>query len=248
MNIVRRALDAIAVRFSVAEQRLSDLTLVRQPVSEIGSLFNPVWLSEFEIEPRLIMDIGSFDGSDALRLKQRFPLARVIAFEADPDRFIVVDRSVSAGGAEAVQCAIGSIDGHLGWYQAIDKNGVGSAGSLFPHTKQFAGFYQSKAANDVRVIRLDTFCRQNNIDDVDLMHIDVEGAEYEVLMGMGAIRPKMIFLEMMARETWKGARSSADIHRFLTRAGYILAGDFRSDRLYIRADLVISPLKPRSTT
>jgi FkbM family methyltransferase len=241
MNIVRRALDAIAVRFSIAEQRLSDLTLVRQPVSRIGSLFNPVWLSEFGIEPRLIMDVGSFDGADAIRLKQRFPQARVIAFEADPDRFIVVDRSGGAGDVEAVQCAVGSIDGQLGWYQAIDKNGVGSAGSLFPHAKNFSGFYQSKAANDVRVIRLDTYCRQNGIDEIDLMHIDVEGAEYEVLIGMGRLRPKMIFLEMMARETWKGARSSADIHRFLTRVGYILAGDFRSDRLYVRADLVVGP-------
>jgi FkbM family methyltransferase len=239
MSIVRRALDAIAVRFSVAEQRLSDLTLVRQPVSTIGSLFNPAWLSEFGIEPRLVMDIGSYDAFDAIRLKRQFPQARVIAFEADPDRFIVVNRNAGESGVIAVQSAVGSIDGHLGWYQAKDKNGVGSAGSLFPHTKRFSGFYQSKAASDVRVTRLDSYCRQNNIDEIDLTHMDVEGAEYEVLKGLGDLRPKMIFLEMMARETWNGARTSADLHCFLTRAGYILAGDFRSDRLYVRADLVI---------
>jgi FkbM family methyltransferase len=242
MHIVRRALDAFALRFSVAEQRLSDLTLVRHPVNTVGSFFNPLWLSEFGIEPRSIMDIGSYDAFDAIRLKQHYPQARVMAFEADPDRFTVVNRNTSENGVVAVQCAVGSIDGYLGWYQSKTADGVGSQGSFFPHAKQIPGIFQSKAPTEVQVTRLDTYCRQNSIDKIDLIHIDVEGAEYEVLTGLGDIRPKMIFLEMIARQTWKGARSSADLHRLLTRLGYVLAGDFRSDRLYVRADVVIEQL------
>jgi FkbM family methyltransferase len=186
------------------------------------------------------MDIGSYDAADAIRLKHDFAQARVIAFEADPDRFVDVSRNAAASGVMAVQCAVGAIDGNLAWYQAKAKGGIGSQGSLFPHTKLFAGFSQAKLPTQVRVIRLDTYCRQNGIDEIDLAHIDVEGAEYEVLTGMGDIRPKMIFLETMAREIWAGAKSAAELHRLLTRLGYVLAGDFRSDRLYVRSDLVIA--------
>jgi FkbM family methyltransferase len=238
MSIVRRTLDAFALRFSVAEQRLADLMLVRQPVSTVGSLFNPAWLAEFGIAPRVIMDIGSYDAFDAIRLKKQFPQARVIAFEADLDQFAILERNARESGVVTVQCAVGAIDGHRGWYQSKSADGIGAQGSFYVHTKRFAKFSQAKAANDVRVARLYTYCRQAGIEDIDLLHIDVEGAEYEVLTGLGRLRPKMIFLEMIARQTWKGARSSADLHRFLTRAGYVLAGDFRSDRLYVRADLV----------
>jgi len=239
MSIVRRALDAFALRFSIAEQRLADLTLVRQPASAVGSLFNPAWLAEFGIEPRVIMDIGSYDAFDAVRLQKQFPQARVIAFEADPDRFAIVDRNAQGSGVTVVQCAVGASDGQRGWYQAKSADGIGGQGSFFPHTRQFARFSQAKAANDVHVARLDSYCRGAGIADIDLLHIDVEGAEYEVLTGLGDFRPKMIFLETIARHTWKGAKSSADLHLFLTRAGYLLAGDFRSDRLYVRADLVV---------
>jgi FkbM family methyltransferase len=238
MSIVRRVLDAFALRFSVAEQRLADLTLVRQPVSAVGSLFNPAWLSEFGVDPRVIMDIGSYDAFDAIRLKTQFPQARVIAFEADPDRFAIAERNAQGSGVTVVPCAVGASDGQRGWYQAKSTDGIGGQGSFFVHAKTFANISQAKAANDVHVTRLDSYCRGAGIADIDLLHIDVEGAEYEVLTGLGALRPKMIFLETIARHNWKGAKSSADLHRFLTRARYVLAGDFRSDRLYVRADLV----------
>jgi FkbM family methyltransferase len=237
MSIVRRALDAFALRFSEAEKRLSGLTLVTHPANDDGSVFNTLWLAEFGIEPRLIMDIGSFDAFDAIRFKRGFPQARVIAFEADPDRFTTV-KNAAGSGVVAVQSAVGVTDGEATWYQAKSADSVSSQGSLFPHAKTFAGFSQTKLAKKVPVTRLDTYCRENGIDEIDFAHIDVEGAEFEVLSGLGPLRPKMIFLEMIARETWIGSKSSAELHRLLTRLGYILAGDFRSDRLYVRADLV----------
>jgi FkbM family methyltransferase len=238
MSIVRRALDAFALRFSEAEKRLSDLTLVTHPANEDGSVFNTLWLAEFGIEPHLIMDIGSYDAFDAIRFKKDFPQARVIAFEADPDRFATVRRNAAESGVVAVQSAVGLTDGEATWYQAKSADSVSSQGSLFPHAKTFAGFSQAKLATKVPVARLETYCRANGIDEIDFAHIDVEGAEYEVLSGLGPLRPKMIFLEMIARETWIGSKSSAELHRLLTRLGYVLAGDFRSDRLYVRADLV----------
>ena len=73
-----------------------------------------------------------------------------------------------------------------------------------------------------------------------MAHIDVEGAEYQVLMGMGSMRPKMIFVEASSNgtELWIGAKSSRDVHRLISKYGYALAGDFTSDRLYVRFDLL----------
>jgi hypothetical protein len=80
--------------------------------------------------------------------------------------------------------------------------------------------------------RLDSFCIEQGIDKIDLLHIDVEGAEYEVLIGMANMRPALIYLETISRGQWTGAKSSGEVHRLLSRIGYCLAGDFRTDRLY----------------
>ena len=37
------------------------------------SKFNPKWLTQLRIDPVTIMELGAFDGGDALRFSQAFP-------------------------------------------------------------------------------------------------------------------------------------------------------------------------------
>jgi hypothetical protein len=67
--------------------------------------------------------------------------------------------------------------------------------------------------------------------------MDIEGAENTAMRGMGALRPKMIYLEMRKNLFVNGA-SIADTEQLLRDLGYVLAIDMRIDRLYLHKSLV----------
>ena len=256
--------ESLINRVEWAERRISELSLVTSPPSSGGtycalsgddtqievyvSQFNIRWIADFGVDPKVILDIGSFDGGDGIRLKRAFPSSRVVSFEADPNRFRIVAGNVAPFGVEPVQLALSDRDGSTEWYQSHDNSfvskGNGSQGSIFRHSEKyrlrFPHIDQTSVPISVNCGRLDTFCGRAGIDHIDLAHIDVEGAEYEVIMGMGSINPKIIFVEALstASELWIGARDSREVHRLLSRRGYIFAGDFTSDRLYVRCDVL----------
>jgi FkbM family methyltransferase len=210
--------------------------------------FNIAWLHEFGIVPKVIFDIGAYDGGDSIRFKEAFREACVISFEADPVRYPIVFENVDLFGIKAVNSAVCESDNPVQWYQSryehLDGNNVGGQGSLFRHSMEFRREFdfirQSEATITVKGTRIDTFCRESGIDQIDLAHIDVEGAEYEVVCGLGSARPKMIYLET-ASERWIGAKDAREVHRKLSSMAYVLAADLPGNRLYIRTDVARCP-------
>lgn len=227
MSFGGRLLDAIAVRFSKAEIRLDELRLVDAPPKRAhGSQFNPKWMAEFGIEPKVLFDVGAYHGGVAKMLLEAFPNAMVWAFEADPSHFITCSANLLRHRIGIVKAAVTDRDGTVNWFPSANGGGHGSV------YKRLDGIAQ-KGRSEVRGIRLDTFCHKNLIKHIDLLHIDVEGAESLALIGLGELRPSLVFLESVSRNRWLGAESSKQVHRLMMAMGYCLAGDFRTDRLYI---------------
>src|SRR5215831_5120743 len=143
----QRLLDEI----DLLQTRIDNLQLVRnlaEPDGEFACLipgtleerrlyhsrFNMAWLDEFRISPKVIFDVGSYDGGDSIRFKHRFPDARVIAFEADPERYAVVSANVAPFGIACVNAAVCDRDEPVPWYSSHDarfhSSKTGSQGSM----------------------------------------------------------------------------------------------------------------------
>jgi FkbM family methyltransferase len=205
--------------------------------------FNLEWIRQLSVDPTVIFDIGAYDGGDAIRFKIAFPLARVFAFEADIDRFSLLMNYAGHFGVETKQVALLDRDSPVNWFSAEDDlhgNGHrGSQGSIYRQTealdRAFPHVHQSKTPTAVQGLRLDTFCMENGIETVDVLHMDVQGAEYDVVVGFGQLRPKLIYAEVMPEHLggWVGAKSPKALHCLLSSMGYVLAGDFSTDRLYV---------------
>jgi FkbM family methyltransferase len=249
IELLRTQIDNLQLIVNPAEVDGEFTYLRRGAIEErrlYRSRFNMAWLGEFRISPKVIFDVGSYDGGDAIRFKYRFPDAHVVAFEADPDRHGVVSDNVTPLGITCVNAAVCDRDGPVPWYQSrdgrFDDVKAGAQGSIYRHSPEYERRYgfvrQSPTPMSVEGIRIDTFCRRAGIDDIDVAHIDVEGAEHEVLAGFGEILPKLVYLEVLPFFAWMGAEQPKELHRKLSCAGYLLAAELTNDRLYVRADLV----------
>ena len=207
-------------------------------------------MSNFKIEwlrrylprtPTVILDVGTYDGADAIRFKQAFPSCRVEAFEADPGN---VKRMMDSG-----ECKRAGVKIHWAavsdcpetselFHPNTNKDnplGTWSGSILHPNascTDRFP-FLEFHGSIIVPSYRLDDFCWRNMIDHIDLLHMDVQGAEGYVLEGLDDIRPRMIFLEIDETTHYDGAMPLPGLRALLARMGYGQEWADEHDALYV---------------
>jgi FkbM family methyltransferase len=207
------------------------------------SLFNLDWLKFLIDTPKTIFDIGCYDAGDSIRFKQGFPDSEVYSFEASPTRINMLKNSSTRYGINVVEKAVCEYDGTINFYESlIDKTRVDAQGSIFKHTEFYKNKYPQVFQNsehvEVPCTTIESFCTQNNIDEIDFAHIDVEGAELNVIKGFGKFLPKMVFIETLGDEMFHGGTKKEDVHDLLLSYGYFLAKDLSTDRLYILENMV----------
>ena len=210
-------------------------TVGNRAVTVFHSSFNIKWLRQAGISPKVIMDLGSYDGGDALRMAQEFPDCRVITVEADPARHEIVKNNISGSSVILEHYAVCENDGPVSWFPATLGGAVDAQGSLYRHTDHYQAIFpnvqQREQAEVVHGIRLDSLCRMHGITEIDLLHMDIEGAENAALHSLGAVRPKIIFAEM-CEDRFIDGPSVDETHTFLLEIGYELVANLGSDRLY----------------
>jgi len=207
------------------------------------SLFNLDWLKFLIDSPKNIFDIGCYDAGDSIRFKQGFPNSEVYSFEASPTRINMLKTSSVQYGINIVEKAVCEYDGTINFYESlINKTRVDAQGSIFKHTEFYKNKYpqvfQNTEHTEVPCTTIQSFCFQNNIDEIDFAHIDVEGAELNVIKGFGKFLPKMVFIETLGDEMFHGGTKKDDIHNLLLSYGYFLAKDLSTDRLYILKNMI----------
>lgn len=216
-------------------ERMYDVSADGRVHSVQHSRFNMNWLPEAGIDPEVIVDLGSFDGGDAWRMKQTFPQARVVTVEADPDRIGIVRATLDGSDVEIHNFAACDTDGPVQWYSATINGATNAQGSLFRHSEEyqqrFTHVEQAETPIEVPGKRFDTFCAEAGITHIDLLHMDIEGAELSVLRSIGDLRPRLIYLEWR-ENAFRGHEGTDSAQTMLDALGYKLLGNLGDDRLY----------------
>lgn len=113
---------------------------------------------------------------------------RVLAFEPSPDNFTLLKENIRLNGLSetihaenaALASQRGEIDLYLSTYNSGDHR-------IYPTTSDDDAIFNAGARRpSVRVpaITLDEYLNQQDISQIDVVKIDVQGAEMEVLLGM----------------------------------------------------------------
>jgi FkbM family methyltransferase len=165
-----------------------------------------------------ILDCGANVGLASLFFKLRCPSARITAYEADPTLFRILRGNLDANRAsdvETIHAALWTADGRV-TFQA-DGSESGMIGSL-------AGAIGGTAV-DVPSLRLRDVIERDANGCIDLLKLDIEGAEDAVLAdcepALGRVRAMVLDLH----EFDPCHRQAPRVLELLTRVGFTYAVD-----------------------
>lgn len=133
---------------------------------------------------RVVLDVGANIGLFALHHARAG--ARVYAVEPHPAAFARLERNIAANGLRgritAVPCALGADEG---WARLIDSRpSARDRGRATPLTR-----VTPDRRGTVRLRTVDALVAELGLTGIDLLKLDVEGAEVEVLRGARRVLP-----------------------------------------------------------
>ena len=178
--------------------------------------------------PKIIVEIGSYNGRDAVELSRMFPMAKVFAFEADANNFLNVSQNVAV--RDNITPILKAVFSHTGVVQFYTSRGLNdfndfrSSGScLEPGDKLKETWPELEFDKPIEIscITLEDWATENNLK-VDFIWMDAQGAELPILKGTGHLLESVnaILLEIWKEVYYKDSGSYKEIVEYLESHGF----------------------------
>lgn len=185
-------------------------------------------IARFLPENPLILEAGAHHGYDTLSFALKWPNATIISFEANPSSFEKLrEKTASIPNVRTHQLALNSYNGKAVLHvcrmpTAIDPVDEGASSLL--ETSEWMKDHYAGPKMEVPCVILDDWCRENRVDHVDFMWLDLEGVELQILQSSPKIldKVKVIYTETNFREFRLGMTQYAELRAFLENAGFTL--------------------------
>ncbi|MER3414804.1 MAG: hypothetical protein C4297_01130 [Gemmataceae bacterium] len=117
--------------------------------------------------PKVILDLGANIGLTSLYLHRLYPQARIIALEPDQDNYSLACRNLSICGENILLLQAGI------WHRDAPLRVVRTGG---PATYQVEECHNGETA-EVQGICMESLMSRYGLDSIDILKIDIEGAE-----------------------------------------------------------------------
>jgi FkbM family methyltransferase len=197
-------------------------------------------------ENPIIFEIGANDGGDTFGFLRTFRDIKLYCFE--PDRRAISKFKTRINKSD-IRCklyevAIGNINGTVDFYESSGNPGNGlehygdwdKSGSIKKPKNHITQHEWCKFNNVVKVdvIKLDTFIENNDINFIDFIWADVQGAEEDMILGgLDTLNSKVKYLytEVDYDESYEGAATLDRILELLPN--FEIAQQFECDVLLI---------------
>ena len=191
-------------------------------------------------ESKIIFDIGANVGLYSLLAARANPQSEIYAFEPTPEVAAILSGNIELNRVQNISVepmAVGSSDrrGFLRLCAGSDGSNEGM--------NYLAGGRRDDSDLPVDVVSLDSYCQHHDIERIDLIKMDIEGGEYEALLGAQGLLQKQaigcIFLELAEWAAERSGHSTYAIKRLLIDAGY---------RLFRLSSLQLIPITAETVT
>ena len=178
----------------------------------------------------LICDIGSMDGSSSLRFRKILPYVDIFAFEANPINFksMQEDEKLVHQSLFIQNKAVWKSDGKIKFYMIpYSEKDVFKKGISSTRRRVLKNSDVDEVEVEVESVRLDNFILNLSKQYKHIaLWIDVEGAAYEVLLGIKNIidRVNLIHVEVETKRYWEDQKLKQDVENLTEEMGFHLLG------------------------
>lgn len=159
----------------------------------------------------VILDVGANIGAFTLYAASLFPDAKIFSFEPELNNFETLKKNVALNNLRTVTAlneAVSSCDGSA--TLTFDRQDNAS------HSLEASS--RDVGTQEIKTVTLQTIMERYGLRKIDLLKLDIEGTEYEVLMGDRSALERIdrIFLEVHEHPKYK----STQILEFLSDKGF----------------------------
>jgi FkbM family methyltransferase len=202
-----------------------------------------------------IFEFGSRYGEDTCEFAKKYPEAIVYAFECNPEVLPICRKAVSEFSnivltERAVSDEIGTVT-----FYPIDKektvttwaDGNQGASSLFKSSGKYKIEQYVQKEITVESTTLNAFVSEYGISSIDLLWMDVQGAELKVLKGLGKKLNivKVMNIEVEFMEIYKGQPLFDEIRKFLESNAFEFLefsskGKYSGDAIFVNSEILNS--------
>jgi len=178
------------------------------------------------------MDVGAHVGQSAKQYLERFPAATIHCFEPSPESY----RQLVAGFHDRVSVIAHNVAlGDRAGTRELRLNERSSTNSLLEPDERSASYIDSRqlsagATKPVEVATLDSFCADRGIERIDILKVDVQGAELLVLQGGAALLNRsaiaIVYVESQFAPLYRDQADFWSLSAYLHDCGYVLYGLF----------------------
>lgn len=211
------------------QSRIGDMPMLVRAEESVGRAL--YFLREFEPqesrfvfdrvrESDICVDVGANIGFYALGFGKRASRGAVHCFEPVPLNYHVLAVNVLANGLSNVvinNCAVGDVNGDVDFCIAQD----GAFSSLVD-----TGRNTVIQTARIPMVRLDSYCSERKLPRIDILKVDVEGAEASVIRGAAGLladpqrRPRLVMLELFEPMLRQFGCTIAEVAALMCTYGY----------------------------
>lgn len=189
----------------------------------------------------IVFELGAHIGNDTKKLLKIFNNPIFYCFECDPRN---IKKLKQINSINIVKKAVSNNNTVATFYQSNgtpkhhSRNNTASSSLHKPtgHLKQWSWVNFDKRIQ-VEVCTLDSFCKNNNINKIDFIWADIQGAEYNMILGAQDIlkKTKYLYTEYSNKELYAGQKSLNQLKAALP-GKWAIVNDFISDVLFVNED------------
>jgi FkbM family methyltransferase len=198
--------------------RIANLTGFSEYVTFSTAMTNAElkFFRERDIGPGALLDVGAHVGLISLTLAQCHPDRTIHAFEPSLSTFAALSANIKLNKVE-----------HIRHHQLAVSNTIGEIEfNADTASRANASVAIAGATNAIRVpaTTLDKYCKDNNITQIDLLKVDVEGFESLVFAGathvLEKVRPNYIMFEVCPPLMRRAGLDPTEPAKILERTDY----------------------------
>jgi FkbM family methyltransferase len=209
----------------------------------------------FDMEKKLVMfEIGCCEGEDTIKYSRLLPNGTIYAFEPLPKNFERTKENLARfkiQNAQVFNLALsdkkGSAEFHVSSGTPSNKPktdwdyGNKSSSLLEPDKHmEITDFIKFAEKITVQTETIEGFCNDHQVNQIDFIHMDVQGAELMVMKGAGAMMGKIkaIWLEVANVSLYKNQPLAKEVEQFMKANGFTLVKNktnkVAGDQLYVQ--------------